>query len=519
MVLDLLVLFISIATWIAVLWLAIAPDFTAWPNFGIIALHALPPLAIWLTWMAIRRRIRRRKSEDAQAREQHAQAERDAAREAARQRHEDAMRQRRFGCDCRFVTFAGIALASELPLLNVAAENIEVQSHPLDEARASAASAILEQLAPAIWDAIENLFRACAAASAFPIFIQPPADTSGEETLAVVRNACNGIAEKLGLHNDARPSSPQILFMPSSDSAANSAITLFDSTPDLPGAVVLAFDSPLARIASSNPENDTDRARQKRERQAGKPSEGVVALLLTNPDLESMLKAIDGIDNDTGDHDSMTPYWRKSMEVEGHLALLSSASREQRGELAQLPVLGRIRRAVFRDASAQSAGVLETTRIMQESLEQAQINAGIIDLPFSQDEPVATMAAAGAANRSSSSSSSSSSPPTRCHWLVHNAGGVDYAGKRLAALGAAMYYFNIDLNPVDIDMSTNIVTRAGDLGRATGISQLALGIAHAADTRCPALCAEFSDHGGFAVSFITPAGTPEIRSINANKKT
>jgi hypothetical protein len=516
MVLDLLFLFMSIATWIAILWLAIVPDFTTWPNLGIIALHTLPPLAIWLTWMAIRRRIRRRKSDDAQAREQLAQAERDAAREAARQRHEDAMRQRRFGCDCRFVTFAGIALASELPLLNVAAENIEVQSRPLDEARASAASAILEQLAPAIGDAIENLYRACAAASAFPIFIQPPADTSGEETLAVVRNACNSIAKKLGLRSDARPSSPPILFMPSSDSAANSAVALFDLTPDLPGAVVLAFDSPLARTASSDPENDMEQARQRREQQVGKPSEGVVALLLTNPDLESMLKAIDGNDNGAGDHDSMTPYWRKSMEVEGHLALLSRASREQRGELAQLPVLGRIRRAVFRDASAQPAGVLETTRIMQQSLEQAQINAGIIDLPFSQDEPVAATAAADAAGRSSPSSSS---PPTRCRWLVHNAGGVDYAGKRLAALGAAMYYFNIDLSPVDIDMSTNIVTRAGDLGRATGISQLALGVAHAADTRYPALCAEFSDHGGFAVSFITPAGTPEIRSINANQRT
>ena len=68
-----------------------------------------------------------------------------------------------------------------------------------------------------------------------------------------------------------------------------------------------------------------------------------------------------------------------------------------------------------------------------------------------------------------------------------------------------MHYFHIDLNPVDIGMSTNIATRIGDLGCATGLGQLAFSVAHAVDTGSSALCAEFTEQGEFAFSFVTSA--------------
>src|SRR5689334_5278506 len=128
MVLDLVVLLISFAAWIATLWLAIAPDFTRWSNPGTMALHVVPPLIAGFAWMFVRRRIRRRNQMEAEAREQQAQIEREAAREAARTKHEDAMARRRFGCDCRFVAMTGVAVSSDLPLLGGAVDNIEVQS-------------------------------------------------------------------------------------------------------------------------------------------------------------------------------------------------------------------------------------------------------------------------------------------------------------------------------------------------------------------------------------------------------
>ncbi len=497
---ELFVLLIAGGAWIALLWLAIAPDFTAWSNPGLIAAHALPPLTIWLVWVVVRRRNLAKKAEETQLREAQAQAERDAARETARQKHDEEMQQRRFGCDCRIMTIAGLRLNSELPLLKAVVENVDVRSLPLDEARESASDTILDNLALAMKDALGNVYSVCGAASLFPIFVTPPADVAGELALATVRTIHADIVDMLKLPVKLGANVPSILFLPTANSASNSIISLFETTPDLPGAVVLAFDSPLTRAFSnaSFGDDEFDPARQKKEQQTGKPSEGVVALLLTNRELPSMLKTIAGLVDSTDDHDSMTPYWQKSMHPGGNLALLSGVSVQLREELAQLPVLGCVHRAVFREVDRQPAGVLEMTRILQNSLEQAQISAGLIDVPFTHDGTAATDTAPDAEKRQ----------PQHCRWLVHNAGGVDFAGKRLAALGAAMYYFNIDLNPVDVDMSTNIVTHVGDLGRATGISQLALSVAHAAEEAAPALCAEFSDDGGVAVSFVTPPAPP-----------
>ena len=500
MLLDLLVFVISAATWVAILWLAIAPNFAKWSNLSIIALHALPPLAIGLTWIVMRRLIHRKKSEEKQLREQQAQTEREAARKAAREKHEEMMRQRHFGCDCRFIAMAGLAQSSELPLPDIAADNISIQSRPQEEARASVATSILNQLAPAIRDALAALYNACGAAAAFPIFVLPPSDVSGQEAVSLIRDAHQDLIEESGLQDKLASTPTQILFLPSSDSAANRIIAPFDSSPDLPGAVVLAFDSPMVRIRAHDPEDDANSALQMRERQAGKSSEAVIAMLVTHPDLPSMLKAIEGIDESATKHDSMTPYWDKTIPAKGHHAWLTHISRELRDELAQLQALGRIRRAVSRDAPAQPAGVLAMTRVMQDSLEQALINAGIIEVPF-------THAESSSAKAVSEPADAQQTPPASapCRWLVHNAGGVDYAGRRLAALGGAMHYFHIDLNPVDIGMSTNIATRIGDLGCATGLGQLAFSVAHAVDTGSSALCAEFTEQGEFAFSFVTSA--------------
>lgn len=175
--------------------------------------------------------------------------------------------------------------------------------------------------------------------------------------------------------------------------------------------------------------------------------------------------------------------------------MLARATPELRSELAELPILARVHRAVVHTAASRS-GVLELTRLLQEVLEQAQINASLIDLPFELDRAAADKPDPGP-----------EAAITRCGAIVHNAGNVDIAGKRLAALGSALYYFNIDLSPVDPDVAVNIVSRIGDMGCAAGIGQLAIGLACAAQQSAPALYAEFQDGESIAAAFVVPVQT------------
>lgn len=501
MLLNLCALLATFAIWVAVLWFGLTPGFAGWPNMAVIGAHVLPPFIPWIGWMTARHRHLRRQHEEARKRELQLQDERRAALEAARQRHDEAMRQRRFGCECRMVVMAGIALHSELPLLNVDVENVDVRTRPADEAKTSSEGAILDRLRPPLRDALEALYGSCGAALAFPVFIQPPPAISGDEAVAAIRAVWRDITAEVGISVGLSADAPAIRFLPIADCAANSLCTLFDSAIDLPGAIVVSFDSPLARAGEYGTDQEVDPAQRERIRRTGPPSEGVVAMVLVHSELDAMLAAIDSISTHSPAHDSMTPYWQRYTQAEDPLAVLARVDRDRRAQLAGLPALGRIRRADFRQYPAPSTGVLNMTRLMQQSLEQAQINAGLIDAPFTHDD--AHMAEDSPLPAIAEPPPPAAPPPPRCRWLVHNAGSVDYAGKRLAALGSAMHYFNIDLNPVDTEMSTNLATRVGDLGHATGLGQLALAVAHAADTQAPALCAEFTD-SGLAVSFVTP---------------
>lgn len=494
MVTTLLVFLLAAISWVAALWLLIQPDFSRWPQPGIVALHAAPPLLAWMIWMWFHRRLQARKEADARAREEQEQSERKAALEEARKKHAEEMRQRRFACDCRAIAISGLTAHADMPLVETDMPHVDIAHRSADDDNVPAGP-VLDALTPSIADALSKLYLACRASAVFPIFVAPPSDVSGEDVLARIRAIHAELLGTLDTGIGAGTCSPSILFLPARDCAANSMISLFESTPDLPGAIVLAFDSPRLRTLPQD-EFDIERTpeQEDHERRVGKPGEGVIAMLLTNAELPSMLAAIANMD--AGERDSMTPFWEKSLQPGGHLALLVAANSNARGELAQLPVLGRIHRASFRQAARSRTGVLELTKLVQDALERAQINAGLIDPPFGYE--IDSVEAV-------EKNKKDEEQLPRCSWIVHNAGSVELAGKRLAALGSSLFYFGIDLSPVDAASSTNIVTRIGDLGRATPVGQLALGVARAAQQSGPVLCAEYTGDDGIAMSFIRPA--------------
>ncbi|HEY0846744.1 MAG TPA: hypothetical protein VGE12_15335 [Noviherbaspirillum sp.] len=495
MIIQFLVLLLAAISWVAAIWLLIQPDFAGWPQPGVIAFHAAPPLAAWLLGLWLHRRARAGKEAEAKARDDQAQAERQAALQEAHMKHAEELRQRRFACDCRAIAISALAIHADAPLVDVELPNVEIEQHLADEDGERAESPILDALTPSIADALSRIYLACRASAVFPIYVAPPSDVSGEDVLARIRAIHSELVETLDTGILPGTCSPAILFLPSRDCAANSVLSLFESTSDLPGAIVLAFDSPLSRTVREEELDDAPTPEQvMRQQQAGKPGQGVIAMLLTNAALPSMLAAI--ADAGNGKQDSMTPFWEKALQPGGNLALLVSANAESRRELAQLPILGRIHRASFREMNQARTGVLELTRLVQGALERAQVNAGIIDLPFGVEQNAAQPA---------KKNEEGSAPQTRCSWIIHNAGGVEVAGKRLAALGSSLYYFGIDLSPVDAASAMNIVTRIGDLGRATPVGQLALGVVHAARRTGPVLCAEYAGDNGVAVSFIMQA--------------
>jgi hypothetical protein len=495
MILNFLVLLLSATSWIAALWLLIAPDFSKWSHPGVIALHALPPLTVWLFWIVLRRRAQKRKADEAAQVEVKAQAEREAARRAAQQKHEEEMRQRRFGCDCRVVAMINPETSAPLSVLETEVQNVVVRLHDPEKSEEPAQRSVIDRLLPAVAEALASIYSTCGAAVAFPIFVQPPSEVSGEVVVAHIRAIHTNLVQALDPPAVLSAGQPEVLFLPTGDSASNSVISLFENIPDLPAAIVLAFDSPFSRAAPRDEfDGEPDPQQSRKQQFLGKPSEAAIALLLTNAELPSMLAALAGFEDGSIDRDAMTPFWQKAIQPGGNLALLARAPVRQREELGQLPVLGRIHRALFRQPDQQRSGVLDMTRMAQSLLERAQINAGLIDSPFELDDKPEDKASA----------ESVKPEQLQCRRIVHNAGGPEVAGKRLAALGGALYYFNIDLNPVDADIATNIVTRVGDLGRVSGIGQLALSVAHAAASSAPALDVEFSQNDGVALAFVMP---------------
>jgi len=486
---------VSIA-WVATLWFGIAIDAGKWSNPALLAIHVLPPLTLTLSWWFWRRHVKQKKIQTLEEREKKAQAEQQASLEAARAKHAQEMQTRRFSCDCRTIAISDLATNGNGPLVLPEGPSVSIDIVAADEKPTPAAkNDPFDALEPAIVKALGHVYEKCGAAAVFPIYVVPPASASAVDVIKRVREINEKLIAGMMLPVKPKAGTPSVLFLPSGDSASNSVISLFENTPDLPGAVVLAFDSPLSQAAGLSDDEDA----LEQDTPLGKPSHGVFALLFTNANLPAMLNAVagrrDGVEEE---HDSLTPFWEKTQQPTGNLALLTMASRELREELAQLPVIARIHRAALGQTGKgkDRERVLELSRILTTLLERAQINAELIDVPFVSE------AAAGQADGKKDEEEKAPAG-SRCEWLVHNAGEPDRSGTRLSAMGSALLYFKIDRNLTE--MATNIVSKVGNLGRATPIGMLAIALVQAQGKGAPTLCAEFSEPDGIALAFAVPA--------------
>ena len=485
---SLLVLLLALGAWGGALWGWLRPDFNQWslPVAG--ALHVVPPLAVWLgwgLWRLLRERAAKRQAAAAAEQEAVAETERQAALAAAREEQAAELRRQQVGCDCRGVAMMQIRQAPDaVPAFGLDGEGVAVALAEDGEDEEGETS-VVDHLLPGITTALGSLYGRCPGATVLPIYVLPPAEAVGEEVFACLRTARAAIARELGLPERPAAESNRILFLPGADSVANSVIGLFDSAPDLPGAVVLAFDS--ARLRSLQQEDDDagDPQRAEQRKWLGPPSQGVFALLFTHPDLAAMIAAASCIE---GERDALTPYWERGLSGSGHQLLLAALTPAEREGLQEAPVLARVHRAACAQFAEGRRHTTAMVRNVQSLLERAQVNAALADPPFV--EP----AGEGAP------------PPADCGWLIHNAGGVDRSGNRIATLGVALYNRGLAVDP--IDTGTNLVVHGGDYGQARGVALLALTVARAAQEGMAALCAEFSGDDSLGLFFAVPPGEP-----------
>lgn len=486
---NLFILLIAALSWTATLWFAIAPNFTQWQLPALIATHALPPLLLWGSWWLIRRwRIKRREREK-QAREAQEEAERQEKINAARLLHQQELAVRHFHCDCRMVVMQAKAVMPDalfdidLPSVKLAVEPVEPDEEQEFEEDSDPVSSI-GGFAPLIYDALLQLYDDCPAACVLPIYVVSPAHMAGVDVFNGLQNMHRHIVAAMEPLPVMPEGSPWIRFLSQSGSVADAVLSVFEADPELPGMVVLAFDSPLAQTGAAGA------LPREQEKWQGKPGAGVFAMLLTAAGLTQMMAKNSSAMN-REKPTAMTPYWEREPESAITVKFLPHASASARDKLMKLPVIAHIRRgaSLSMQAPAQQRAQ-DLPRSLLTLLERARVNAGLLDQPFVQ------------ADVQAAENASAEKKQAACGWLVHNAGGVECLGQRLAAIGEAMVYHRIDVDP--IKQATNAVTVLGNMGAANGTAMLALSAMQSAMLKQPVLCTEFHRADSVTAFFTVP---------------
>lgn len=472
MIFNLIFFVLTAAIWLAALWFGRPVDLHQMAPHWLLGLAILPPLMLTLMVAWVRRRRARQKAEAEAGRQAEEEAKRAAAKAVAQAEHDEKMRQRRFACDCRAIAVTGLIAhgpqAEDLP----AEPGLYWAAGDADQAREAADT--LDGLSEYLEEALTAVYETSPAAAWLPHWVCPPADVAGDEFVQALQQAAHRAAKQLV--GDDAPERIQIRYLPESSHTSERLLGLFESDPGLPGAVVVGLDSPLIRQAGDDEFDEVpDPAELERVRWHGAPGQSVAVLLLTAQSLAARAAELTAAPAANAG-DTYTPYWEKSV-AGGESGWLQRIPATYRPTLVTAPVLATLHRGAVRQSEKELRS-LELAGFCQAVIDRALVNAGLRDLPFGEAAPKEAVPLS-----------------EHCRWLVHHAGGIERGGTRLAALGNALSYFAIDLDPVE--EATNTVVHFGDVGRALPVLLAAMTLSRAA-TQGGAFCAEFVSGREFA---------------------
>lgn len=425
-----LVAFVMVAAgWVAALWFGVAPDFAQWSLPQLLAMHVLPPLFASGSWLGWRRWRAGRAEARARVAEAAAEKEQAASIEEARKQAAAEVQRRCFGCDCRVVAMAQVLSGEDEAPLADEGVGVYFSSFDPSEAEVADGTSLVAHLRPGIEEALAAIYGGNPAAASLPVYVALPGRARADEFVSTVLAAQHALTERDDVPQASAREFGRVYQLADGKHALDGIIELFERTLGL-AAVVLGSDSPWLHARLAGDEEDT-------ATEAGKPGQGVFALLLTHPELANA--------------DSDIPL-------------------EKREALLSLPVLARLHRPAHAEAGGRRMRANDLARAVGGLMAQARRNAGIADA--GKDEEL---------------DKQESGPD--CNWLVHNSGTPASGGARMAGVGAALLDQGIDLDP--FDEATNISTAAGDLGDARGVGMLALAVVKAAVTQGAALGVEF----------------------------
>ncbi|WP_426337296.1 hypothetical protein ACN9MY_10705 [Pseudoduganella sp. R-31] len=483
LLINLFILFVAAVAWIAILWFGITLNFARWSAVVLIVMHVAPPLLAWGGW----RLLRQWRSED-QEKEDEAAIKQQANMEAAQLRHEQECSSRRSHCECRAIVMQAKALAPEtlfdIDLPNVVLQLAQPKGDESDvfEAMKKADPALaVDGFAPLIYDTLQHLYDKCPASIALPIYVVASDQIDMAQMSAGLGRIRKEIAEAMEPVSTV-PNDPAFIRLLHVDgNIADAVLSVFENDSALPGAVILAFDSPLVQAQK------TGSGATPQERWAGPPGQGVIALLMTPAGLSPLPVQSTQEEN---------RYSGRPSAEQLAIKLLAEAYHAAREQLIELPVMAQIRRGtaiVLKPEAPARPPALHNA--LSTLLERAKAHAGWPDQPSIADgEAVGEPAASDSANRAEDKA--------ECGWLIHNAGSVSVMGARLAATATAMNHHKMNVDP--LEKATNVAIVLGDFGKANGVGMLALSAMQSAMLKQPVMCTEFNQDESVAMFFVAP---------------
>ncbi|MEJ2793918.1 hypothetical protein WAE56_10900, partial [Iodobacter sp. LRB] len=326
---------------------------------------------------------------------------------------------------------------------------------------------------------LSDVYTTAPGAAWLPHYFEANPQLEGREQLEMLKQAqLQAIANQDFEENSP---SPEPRFFPGSGALMSRVQQLFQQDPGLPGMVVYAADAPLLTRGIPEDEWDEPGADQEEANQwLGKPGYAAVAMIF----LRENLPVPEPVSTQEVSQDAYTPYWEKQQhygdERWGRVPL------QWQDTLAQLPVLAELR--LGEQATIVHKQLLPMTRQIHTLFDNALVNAGLRDYPFSSDDK-----------------DEAKDQAESIAWLVHNSGDVDVGGTRLAAVSSALQQYAVPLNP--IDDASNCVREWGDVGSARSVLQVAVAVVHSARLAAPAVLTEFDRQGDtehFSVALIRP---------------
>lgn len=447
--------------WWSLLWLVLPLSWQRISPSAMLLLHIVPPVALTLglRWWSARKE-KKAEAERQQA-EAAANAERVAAREAARRLHYATLDERQHTIACRWLRCTALPVGEEPAWLGEADDHCQWLTLEREELAEEDGDDLLAALATPQREALEALYLAAPGAAWLPVYTEVIPTLSGIEQLAALKTVQH---EAATLALDSTAPAVECRFLPGHGSVAERARQLLLQNTDCPGLVVLATDAPILPLAD---EDDLDAEPDPEQAWRGKPGLALACLLFLRQNLpcEEDHSTVPVSDS----QDPYQPYWEKPHSIQ-HSTDWGMVPPSRQPSLAALPILAELTQPI--QGAAASSRVMQLSRQLQPMLDNALVNAALLDYPFSEED------AQPAANRAAS-----------LGWLVHNSGEVQMGGARLSALSGALSRHQVELHP--IDQASNTVREWGDNGVATAALLCATAITHCHALAAPVLLAQF----------------------------